>query len=116
MLDESTRLKIDGIKQLLTDQPNSALNDFRAAADSDSKDIDALIYVADTAISLGNFSEADKALGECKAVDRLNPFCGYERIDALTHEGEYDEAIEEYTYMKDSNTLAGPTGWIRRTC
>jgi len=105
LLDESTRLKIDGIKQLLTDQPNSALNDFRAAADSDSKDIDALIYIADTAISLGNFPEADKALGECKAVARLNPFCGYERIDVLTHEGKYDEAIAEYTYLKDSKYL-----------
>jgi DNA-binding winged helix-turn-helix (wHTH) protein/tetratricopeptide (TPR) repeat protein len=111
--DESTRLKIEGMKQLLTDQPNSALVDFRSAADSNQKDIDALIYIADTAINTGNLAEADKALGECKAIDRSNPFCGYERIDAFTHEGEYDKAIAEYNYLKDSKYpwLDQPAGY-----
>jgi DNA-binding winged helix-turn-helix (wHTH) protein/tetratricopeptide (TPR) repeat protein len=100
--DESTRLRIEGMKQLLTDQPNNALVDFRSAADSNPRNIDALIYTADTAIATGNFPEADKALDECAAIDRTNPFCGYERIDALTHEREYDKAIAEYDRLGDS--------------
>jgi DNA-binding winged helix-turn-helix (wHTH) protein/predicted Zn-dependent protease len=100
--DKSTSLRIEGIKLLLTDHPNDALEDFQLAAESDPGDIDALIYIADTAISTGNLAEADKALDKCEAIDRLNPFCGYERIDALTHEGEFDKAITEYNHLKDS--------------
>jgi DNA-binding winged helix-turn-helix (wHTH) protein/tetratricopeptide (TPR) repeat protein len=101
--DKSASLKIEGIKQLLTDHPNDALDDFQLAAESDPRDTDALIYIADTAISTGNLVEADKALAKCEAIDRLNPFCGYERIDALTHEGEYDKAITEYNNLRSSN-------------
>jgi DNA-binding winged helix-turn-helix (wHTH) protein len=100
--DKSTSLKIEGIKLLLTDHPNDALEDFQLAAESDPGDIDALIYIADTVISTGNLAEADKALDKCEAIDRLNPFCGYERIDALTHKGEFDKAITEYNHLKDS--------------
>ena len=100
--DKSTSLKIEGIKLLLTDHPNDALEDFQLAAESDPGDIDALINIADTAISTGNLAEADKALDKCEVIDRLNPFCGYERIDALTHEGEFDKAITEYNHLKDS--------------
>jgi tetratricopeptide (TPR) repeat protein len=111
--DRSTNLKIEGIKQLLTDHPNDALEDFQLAAESDSGDIDTLIYIADTAISTGNLAEADKALDKCEAIDRLNPFCGYERIDALTHEGEYDKAIAEYNHRRDSKNpwMNEPAGY-----
>jgi len=112
--DKATLRAIKGLKELLADQTNDALDDFQSAADTDPTNIDALLYVADTAISNGNLQEADKALETCRALARLDPFCGFERIYALTYEGQFDPAIAEYNQLrKVSNNpwLDEPAGY-----
>ncbi len=106
--------EIRGLQELLADQTNDALDDFQSAADTDPTNVDALIYVADTAISNGNLGEADKALAKCQVLDRLDPFCGLERIYALTYEGQFDAAIAEFNQLrKGSNNpwLDEPAGY-----
>jgi len=98
--DKATLREIKGLKELLADQTDDALDDFQSAADTDSTNIDALIYVADTAISNGNLPEADKALAKCQALDRLDPFCGFERIYVLAYEGQLDAAIAEFNQLR----------------
>jgi DNA-binding winged helix-turn-helix (wHTH) protein/tetratricopeptide (TPR) repeat protein len=97
--ERATSLKIAGLKKLRTDQIGDALVDFQAAADADHFDVDALIYIADTAIREDSLDEADKALAECMKRDERNPICGYERIDALGREGKFDPAIAEYNRL-----------------
>jgi DNA-binding winged helix-turn-helix (wHTH) protein/tetratricopeptide (TPR) repeat protein len=112
--DKATLREIKGLKELLADQTNDALYDFQSAADTDPTNIDALIYVADTAISNGNLQEADKALEKCQALDGLDPFCGFEQIYALTYEGQFDPAIAKYNQLrKVSNNpwLDEPAGY-----
>jgi DNA-binding winged helix-turn-helix (wHTH) protein/tetratricopeptide (TPR) repeat protein len=112
--DEATRLKIEGLKKLLADEIPDALNDFRTAADTDPADVDALIYIADTAINDDILGVANEALERCKVIASQNPFCGYERIDALSHENKFDEAITEYKRLrKYSNNpwLDQPAGY-----
>jgi len=98
--DKATLREIKGLKELLADQTDDALDDFQSAADTDSTNMDALIYVADTAISSGNLPEADKALAKCQALDRLDPFCGFERIYVLAYKGQLDAAIAEFNQLR----------------
>jgi tetratricopeptide (TPR) repeat protein len=71
------------------------------AADADPTDISALTYIADTAISIGNLNVANEALDRCRSLASLDPSCGYERIDALAHEGKFDDAIAEYNRLRN---------------
>jgi len=115
--DKATGLKIQGLNKLLHDLPSEALDDFRSAADANPNDVDALIYIADTAINndnRDNLGEADNALDKCRVLASLNTFCGYERIDALTREGRFVDAIDEYNRLrKGSNNpwLDQPAGY-----
>jgi tetratricopeptide (TPR) repeat protein len=73
-----------------------------------------LIYIADTAINDDILGVANEALERCKVIASQNPFCGYERIDALSHENKFDEAITEYKRLrKYSNNpwLDQPAGY-----
>jgi DNA-binding winged helix-turn-helix (wHTH) protein/predicted Zn-dependent protease len=112
--ERATRLKVAGLKKLLADQTDDALVDFQSAADADHFDIDALIYIADTAIREDSLDKADEALAECMKRDERNPICGYERIDALGREGKFDMAIAEYDRLhRVSNNpwLEQPAGY-----
>jgi tetratricopeptide (TPR) repeat protein len=112
--ERATSLKISGLKSLLADQTGEALVDFRSAADADPADIDALIYIADTAIHDDSFEEADNALAQCLKRGGLNPICGYERIDALGREGKFDQAIDEYNRLRrvsNNPWLEQPAGY-----
>ena len=118
-----TVLKAQGIKKLLDGQTSGALEAFQSAADADRGDIDALIFVANTAVDLadtannkGRFAEADDALAKCLALDRENPLCGYERINALTYEDHFEAAIAEYDRLRKlSNNpwLRQPVGYAQ---
>ncbi len=93
---KATRLKGEGLKMLLAGNSDEALGKFDLASSVDSTNTDTLVYVADVATENGNLEKADDALAKCLKLDSLNPFCGFERIEALTYEGHYDQAIAEY--------------------
>ncbi len=69
------------------------------ASGFDSNDTDVLFHIAEVATDNGNFDKADDALEKCLKVDGQNPFCGFQRIEALTYEGQYDQAIKEYARL-----------------
>jgi DNA-binding winged helix-turn-helix (wHTH) protein len=90
------KLKVAGLKALLDDRPTEAISLLEQASDANPTNIESLGYIAELAISNGDFNLADKALSECQNLANFDPSCGYERIEALTYEGKFDEAIAEY--------------------
>jgi DNA-binding winged helix-turn-helix (wHTH) protein/tetratricopeptide (TPR) repeat protein len=111
---KATQWEIKGLNELLDEHTDRAFIDFQSAADAVPTDVDALIYIADTAIGTGNLEEAREALDKCRVRDDMNPFCGYERIDELAHEGKYVNAIAEYSRLRkksDFPWLDQPAGY-----
>ena len=110
--DSGTRLKAEGLRMLLDGKVDDALSKFQLV---DPADIDALIYIADVAIDHDNFHIADDALAKCLKRARLNPFCGFERIEVLTHEQHFDAAIAEDQFLTKSGVkypwLDYPSGY-----
>jgi DNA-binding winged helix-turn-helix (wHTH) protein/tetratricopeptide (TPR) repeat protein len=113
-LSKSTGYKIEGLKYAVNDQLDKALDEFQMASHSDPTDIGTLVWVANTATRIGDHSAARGALDTCEKLARLDPDCGYERIDALNREGRFGGAIEEYDLLKRNSTypwLEQPAGY-----
>jgi DNA-binding winged helix-turn-helix (wHTH) protein/lipoprotein NlpI len=96
---KETQLMAEGLTMLLAGNADGALSKFDVALGFDPGDTDALFHIAEVATSNGNFDMADKALAKCLKVDARNPFCGFQRIETLTYEGQYDRAINEYARL-----------------
>jgi len=96
---KETQLMAEGLTMLLAGNADGALSKFDVALGFDPGDTDALFHIAEVATSNGNFDMADKALAKCLKVDARNPFCGFQRIETLTYEGQYDSAINEYARL-----------------
>jgi DNA-binding winged helix-turn-helix (wHTH) protein/tetratricopeptide (TPR) repeat protein len=107
-LPKATRSKVDGMSNLLEDQDVDALNDFQAASGADPKDLETLVWIANIATSIGNPEVTEGALDKCTQLDRWNPQCGYERIDALAHENRFDDAIGEFNLLRQHS----PYPWL----
>ena len=96
---KETRLMAEGLTMLLAGNADGALSKFDVALGFDPNDTDALFHIAEVATANGNLDKADQALQKCLKVDGRNPFCGFQRIETLTYEGQYDLAIKEYTRL-----------------
>jgi DNA-binding winged helix-turn-helix (wHTH) protein/thioredoxin-like negative regulator of GroEL len=96
---KQTRLMAEGLRTLLAGNTDGALSKFDVALGFDPNDTDALFHIAEVATDNGNFDKADAALGMCLKADAQNPFCGFQRIETLTYEGRYDQAIKEYARL-----------------
>ena len=96
---KETRLMAEGLTTLLTGDADGALSKFDVALGFDPNDTDALFHIAEVATANGNLDKADQALQRCLKVDGRNPFCGFQRIETLTYEGQYDLAIKEYARL-----------------
>lgn len=96
---KETRLMAEGLTTLLTGDADGALSKFDVALGFDPNDTDALFHIAEVATANGNLDKADQALQRCLKADGRNPFCGFQRIETLTYEGQYDLAIKEYARL-----------------
>ena len=96
---KETRLMAEGLTMLLAGNADGALSKFDVALGFDPNDTDALFHIAEVATANGNLDKADQALQRCLKADGRNPFCGFQRIETLTFEGQYDLAIKEYTRL-----------------
>ncbi len=114
--DDATGLKMEGLERLLAGNINGALTSFAMASEADPTDIDSLIYIADIANDNNMPDKASKALSRCFELEKQNPFCGFERMDALTLSEDYDAAIGEYTRLHKVMTypwLDEPAGYAQ---
>ena len=96
---KETRLMAEGLTMLLAGNVDGALGKFDVALGFEPDDTDAMFHIAEVATSNGNFDMADAALAKCLKADARNPFCGFQRIETLTYEDQYDRAINEYARL-----------------
>ncbi len=116
-VSESTLLQAEALGLLLQGSEDDALLKLQRAAKTDPKDTDALYGVAEVAVDLGLYDQADQALRDCKAVDARNPFCAFELVTLRVYQNRFEDAISEYQRARSSGAdypwLDEPAGFAR---
>ena len=114
---ESTLLQAEALGLLLQGTEDEAFIKLQRAAKSDPTDTDALYGVAEVAIDLGLYDQADQALRQCKAVDPKDPFCAFELVTLRVYQNRFEDAISEYQRARQSAAdypwLDEPAGFAR---
>lgn len=114
---DSLRLQAEGLNLLLIGDREDALNKLKVAADVQPTDPNALYELAELAVDMGLYEEADQALKRCKLADSANPFCAFEEMTLLLNENRFSEAISVYEHAEKNNVrfpwLHEPAGYAK---
>jgi DNA-binding winged helix-turn-helix (wHTH) protein/tetratricopeptide (TPR) repeat protein len=98
--NEDFRLKSNGLQELLVDNSEGAITQFRLASDNYPDDTDAHFALADLALDLGREAETEEALKRCFAVDKNNPFCHYVAMFLDLQRNRFNAVLERFNDLK----------------
>jgi len=93
---DSVRLQAEALALLLQGGQDEAFNKLQLAAEAAPTNTDGLYALAETAVGLHLFDQADAALQQCKAVDSKNPLCAFETVSLRVYQNRFADAISEY--------------------
>ncbi len=98
---EDFRLKAKGLRELLDQNPDVAVTQFRLASDNYPNDRDAHYALADLAVDLNRESEAEEGLKRCFAVDPSDPSCHYTAMFLDLQRNRFDAVLERDRKLRE---------------
>lgn len=94
--DEALRLKAQALAQVLTGDPNRAMQIYKLLTDKYPGDTDGLYRFAELATTFDRLEEAEKAVRECLAIEPENPYCQFQSMYVKLKQNKFDDVLADY--------------------